>query len=207
MPSFTANSKLPLKLIAVVALPVLLIAAAGLAYVFPNASNQGYAPAQPIPFSHKKHAGLYQIPCQYCHVGVERSKHASIPAVGVCMNCHSVVKTDSPLIQQIKAAYDKNEPIEWVRIHEVPDYVYFPHKRHIAAGLACENCHGDIKTMDRVYQFAAVNMGWCMDCHRGKTTPRQVRERLADLYPERADALHNDPHGPVAPVECSTCHN
>jgi hypothetical protein len=184
--------------IAIVATVIVLVLA-GVAWVFPTASNQGYAPEQPIPFSHKLHAGDNKISCTYCHSSVEKSRHASIPSLNVCMNCHSVVKTDSPYIQQVKKAYTENKPIQWVRIHELPDYVYFSHKRHVAKGVSCETCHGDVKQMQRVSQFAPLNMGWCMDCHRGNTTPRNV---LANTYPGVAN-----PHGPVAPVNCNTCHN
>jgi hypothetical protein len=180
------------------ALSLTLVLLGGVASVFPTASNQGYAPEQPIPFSHKLHAGDNKIACAYCHNSVEKSRHASIPSLNVCMNCHSVVKTSSPWIQQITAAYKEGRPIEWIRVHELPDYVYFPHKRHIAAGLACENCHGNVKEMQRIEQKGALTMGWCMECHRGETTPKNV---LAKFYPGE-----KDPHGPVAPVNCSTCH-
>lgn len=178
---------------------VVLFILGGIAYVFPSASNQGYAPEQPIPFSHKLHAGDQKIACTYCHSGVEKSRHATIPSMNVCMNCHSVVKPDSPFIQELKKAYTENRAIEWVRVHELPDYVYFSHKRHVAKGLACETCHGNVKQMDRIQQFAPLNMGWCMDCHRGNTTPKHV---LSETYPGE-----KNPHGPVAPVNCSTCHN
>lgn len=173
--------------------------AVGAIYFFPTASNQGYAPEQPIPFSHKLHAGDNKIQCQYCHSDVEKSRHASIPALNVCMNCHSVVKTDSPYIQKLRKAYSENKPIEWIRVHELPDYVYFPHKRHVAKGVQCEVCHGNVKEMARVEQKSALTMGWCMECHRGQTTPPQV---LAKVYPNV-----KNPRGPVASVTCNTCHN
>ena len=132
------------------ALLVLVFLAAGVAEFYPTASNQGYAPVQPIPFSHKLHAGDNKIPCLYCHSGAEKSRHATIPSVNVCMNCHTVVKTDSPHIKKIQEAYANNTPIEWVRVHELPDYVYFPHKRHVAKGVACETCHGNVKAMERI---------------------------------------------------------
>lgn len=171
----------------------------GLTQYYPTASNQGYAPEQPIPFSHKLHAGDNKIPCMYCHSGAEKSRHATIPSLNVCMNCHNVVKTDSPLIQKVRAAYDSGKPIEWVRVHELPDYVYFPHKRHVAKGVSCEACHGNVKEMDRVEQKGALTMGWCMECHRGQTTPKEV---LKTVYPHM-----KNPQGPVAPVSCNTCHN
>jgi hypothetical protein len=167
---------------------------------FPSASNKGYFPEQPIPFSHQLHAGQYKMECLYCHSSAEYSKHSSVPPLNVCMNCHTVVKTDSPYIQTLKKHYDSGKPVEWVRIHELPDFAYFPHKRHIAAGLQCQVCHGPVETMARVEQFAPLTMGWCMECHRGQTTPLDV---MAKFYPDKP-AGHR---GPVAPVNCSTCHH
>lgn len=181
--------------IAVVFLPIVLGMGIDL---IPSATNQGYAPEQPIPFSHKLHAGDNKIPCQYCHTNVERSRHATVPALNVCMNCHRVVKTESPYIQKITQAYNEGKPIEWVRVHELPDFAYFPHKRHIAAGLQCQTCHGEVQTMEKVYQAQPLTMGWCMSCHRGQTTPKQV---LQKFYPGM-----KNPHGPVAAINCSTCH-
>lgn len=167
-------------------------------WVFPTASNQGYSPEQPIPFSHKLHAGQYKIPCLYCHTNVEKSAHASVPALNICMNCHRVVKTDSPWIQKLTKSYNEGKPIEWIRIHEEPDYVHFNHKRHVAKGVACQTCHGPIQEMSRVYQFAPLTMGWCLNCHRGYTTPKHI---LAQTYPDQ-----KDPHGQVASINCTTCH-
>lgn len=172
-------------------------------WLFPDASNQGYQPVQPLPYSHKLHAGDLKIPCLYCHTNAERSVHATVPGVGICMNCHRVVKTESPKIQMIKKAFDEGKPIEWIRIHELPDHARFTHKRHVQAGVACQTCHGPIETMDegknRVEQFAPLTMGWCLDCHRGKTTPSEV---LRHFYPNDPD-----PRGkPVAPTNCATCH-
>jgi hypothetical protein len=166
--------------------------------LIPTASNQGYYPEQPIPFSHKIHAGQYKMDCRYCHSAAEKSVHASIPGLSVCMNCHTMVKVDSPYIKKLTEAYKQNKPIEWVRVHELPDYVYFPHKRHLAVGVKCEDCHGDVTKMERIEQHGALTMGWCMQCHRGESTPEHV---LKWKYPNQ-----KNPSGPVAPVECSTCH-
>jgi hypothetical protein len=193
-----AQIKLGIALVIVVGL---LAGGAGIA-MFPTASNQGYAPSQPIPFSHKLHAGDNKIACLYCHSGAEKSRHATVPALNVCMNCHSVVKTDSPWIQKVQAAYKEGKPIEWVRVHELPDYVYFPHKRHVAKGVSCETCHGDVKTMEKVYQAKALTMGWCMECHRGQTTPKNVVANVLGRPLAPGEAPH-----PVADVNCSTCHN
>jgi len=171
----------------------------GVSIYFPTASNQGFAPEQPIPFSHKIHAGVNKIDCKYCHNAADKSRHATIPSVSTCMNCHRVVKTDSPYIQKITKAFHEGKPIEWVRVHELPDFVYFSHKRHVAMGVSCETCHGDVKTMDRVYQAAPLTMGWCMECHRGQTTRREI---LMKVHPNM-----KHPQGPVAPTQCTTCHN
>ncbi len=179
-------------------LVVVVLGLIGLGAFFPTASNQGYAPEQPIPFSHKLHAGDNKIPCLYCHSNAEKSRHATVPSLNICMNCHSVVKGDSPWIQKLKQSYADGKPIEWVRVHELPDYVYFPHKRHVAKGVSCETCHGNVKEMTRIQQFAPLTMGWCMECHRGQTTPKNV---LANTYPEM-----KYPQGPVAPTNCNTCH-
>ena len=143
--------------------------------------QQGYAPDQPIKFSHELHAGQYGIDCQYCHTGVEKSKNANIPSANICMNCHTAVnsgpKYGTEEIAKIYAhvGYDpdkgsytgESRPIEWVRIHNLPDHVYFSHQQHVVAGnLDCENCHGNVKDMEVVQQVSLLEMGWCIDCHR-----------------------------------------
>ncbi len=187
------------KLGVALSLLVGFFAIGGVLWVFPTASNQGYAPEQPIPFSHKLHAGDNKIQCLYCHSNADKSRHATIPSLNVCLNCHTVVKTDSPYIQQIQKAFAEGKPIEWIRVHELPDHAYFTHKRHVAAGVSCEVCHGEVAKMERVEQKAPLTMGWCMECHRGQTTPPEV---LAKYHPNM-----KNPKGPVAPVNCNTCHN
>jgi hypothetical protein len=130
-------------------------------------SQKGYEPVQPIPFSHALHAGEYKVDCTYCHTGVERSRHAGIPAVSTCMNCHAQVKKDSPDIQRLAAAYASGEPISWVRVHRFPDFAYFNHASHTAvAGQKCQTCHGPVEQMVRVKQVETMSMGWCLSCHR-----------------------------------------
>jgi len=192
-------ARINLKVVLGLSIPLVIAVVAAVVAYFPTASNQGYMPDQPIPFSHKLHAGQYKVACTYCHSSVEKSAHATVPSVNVCMNCHSVVKAnDSPHIQKLVQHYTEGKPVEWVRVHELPDHAYFNHKRHVAKGVACETCHGDIKGMEKVYQYAPLTMGWCLDCHRGTTTPKEV---LSRVYPDQ-----KDPHGPVAPQSCYTCH-
>ncbi len=186
------------RVLIALAIPALTLGIVGLVSVYPTATNQGYAPEQPIPFSHKVHAGENKIACLYCHSGAEKSRHATIPSLNVCINCHTVVKADSPHIQKLRQHWLDKKPIEWVRVHELADYVYFPHKRHVAKGVACETCHGDVRTMDKVEQKFTMTMGWCLDCHRGVTTPKHV---LA------ASPQGGDGHARVATTQCSACHN
>lgn len=133
--------------------------------------QQGYMPDQPIKFSHKIHAGINQIDCKYCHSSAEKGKTAGIPSVNVCMNCHKAIKkgtiTGEEEIKKIYAALESNKAIEWTKIHNLPDHVYFNHSQHVVAGgVECQTCHGQIQEMDVVKQDAPLSMGWCVNCHR-----------------------------------------
>jgi hypothetical protein len=132
-------------------------------------TNQGYAPAQPIQYSHAVHAGAMQIPCQYCHTGAERGRFAGIPPASVCLNCHKQVLPDHPEIRKVRAAVDEGQPIAWVRVHNLPDFAYFNHSAHVRAEIACQTCHGPVESMGRVTQFSPLTMGFCLDCHRKGT--------------------------------------
>ncbi len=157
-------------------------------------TNQGYAPTQPINYSHAVHAGALEIPCQYCHFGAQRGRYAGIPPAQICMNCHSTVKTDHPEVRKVKAAITSKRPIEWVRVHTLPDHVYFNHRPHVTAGMPCQQCHGPVESMGRVEQFAPLTMGWCLDCHRTGGKPSG-----ADGEPlPRTQTLLTD---------CVTCHH
>jgi len=133
--------------------------------------QQYYSPDQPIAFSHKVHAGENQIDCQYCHFTVTESRHAGIPPVQLCMNCHNVVKegpnTGTEEIAKIYAAIESGKPTQWIRVHNLPDHAYFNHAQHVNIGkIDCEECHGDVKAMDRIVQVEDLSMGWCINCHR-----------------------------------------
>lgn len=122
-------------------------------------------PVQPIEFSHKIHAGDNKVPCLYCHIYAEKSKVSGVPNVQRCMGCHKAIKTDSPEIVKLTRYWDNKEPIPWVKVHNLPDYVQFTHKRHVKAGLQCAECHGDVASMARVTRVSSLGMGWCLDCH------------------------------------------
>ncbi|MEN7546922.1 c-type cytochrome [Rapidithrix thailandica] len=170
--------------------------------------QQGYAPEQPIPFSHKLHAGYYEIDCKYCHTGVEKSKNANIPSANICMNCHNTIRTTSPNIQKIYAAIENDEPIQWVRVHNLPDLAYFNHSQHVkVAGLECEQCHGDVKEMEVVQQFSLLTMGWCIDCHRKtevNTEGNAYYDKLVELHSKNS----KDPMTveDIGGLECAKCH-
>ena len=171
--------------------------------------QQGYQPTQPIAFSHKLHAGEHQINCAYCHTSVYKGKSANIPSANICMNCHSQIKTESPQIQKIYKAIEQNKPIEWIRIHNLPDLAYFNHSQHtVAGGLECSKCHGAIEEMEVVYQFSPLTMGWCINCHREyplKTKDNGYYDKLVQIH---------DSNNAGAPftvssnggTECSKCH-
>lgn len=155
---------------AAVALLVLVVAGVTLIGLWPRL----FAPAeieQPIAFSHRLHAGEKKIPCQYCHAYARRSTVAGVPSVQTCMGCHALVAVRKPEIRKVAAYWEQRAPIPWVKIHNLPDFVYFSHKRHIRAGLACQQCHGPVETMDRVYQYSSLEMGWCLTCHTERGAP------------------------------------
>lgn len=170
--------------------------------------QQGYAPTQPIPFSHELHAGVYEIDCQYCHTGVEIAKNANIPSVNICMNCHSEIKTDSPQIQKLYAAQESGRPIEWVRVHNLPDLAYFNHSQHVTVGeIECQTCHGEVQEMEVVKQFAPLTMGWCIDCHRNTDVNTQGNgyyDKLVEMH----NATSKTPMkvADIGGLECAKCH-
>ena len=178
--------------------------------------NDGYQPDQPIPFSHKRHAGTHGIDCRYCHTGVDTTRHSSIPSLNVCMNCHRLVKTDSPWIKKITEAYNENKPIYWEKVHLLPDHVKFSHFHHIKAGQDCRVCHGPVEEMATVYQYSSLSMGWCLNCHREVAKDNQMTENLKGksknlqiLSTEDEIKVLKDlkPKGhSQAPINCSTCH-
>jgi mono/diheme cytochrome c family protein len=171
----------------------------------------GYAPKQPIAFSHKIHAGQYEIDCKYCHVGVTKGKSATIPSVNICMNCHNQIKSGATTgegeIAKIVKAWETKKPIEWIRIHNLPDLAYFNHSQHVSVGgVECQTCHGPIETMDVVRQHSLLTMGWCIDCHR-KT---DVNSK-GNAYYDNLVELHSQSKTPmkvedIGGLECSKCH-
>jgi hypothetical protein len=175
------------------ALAAVLALGAGTGFLAVLGDRLPPAPHQPIPFSHRIHAGELHIGCTACHAYAERAPVAGIPSMARCRGCHRFVREDAarPAIDAelkilVARLRDEGTPIEWLRVHRVPDHVTFPHVRHVANGVACRECHGAVEEMDVVRQVAPLSMGWCLECHRRKQAERPVeRARLTD---------------------CSTCH-
>ena len=200
-------------IIVVTALVIALVAKTAIDGLYSVGVQQGYAPAQPIAFSHALHAGQYEIACQYCHTGVEIGKSANIPSANICMNCHTHIQNVggkegiSPEIAKIYAAVDNNQPIEWVRIHNLPDLSYFNHAQHVAVGgIECQTCHGPIQEMEVVYQHSALTMGWCIDCHRQtdiNSKGNEYYDKLVQLHSNSKEALKVKD---IGGLECAKCH-
>jgi len=148
------------------ALAVLLTVLAVGWFVQPDRFSRGFAPVQPIPFSHRLHAGTLQVQCLYCHSGANRSRIAGIPAVETCMNCHRVTKVDSPAIVRLTALYRSGQPLVWQRVHHLPQHVFFDHRPHVNAGIACQTCHGKVQDMEVISQQMSMRMSNCLGCHR-----------------------------------------
>lgn len=161
--------------------------------------HQGYSPAQPIAFPHKVHAGNNQIPCLYCHSAARTSRHAGIPPASVCMNCHSILEKQTVEIEKLKEAVDLNRPIRWVKVHNLPDFVYFNHSQHVQSGVACQSCHGAVEKMERIEQVSPLTMGWCLRCHR-----EHAKMPVNDF--ERAALSLKQKQKPTAGLDCASCH-
>ena len=187
-----------------------------MAYVrSPFVTNQNQPIEQPIEFDHRHHSGDEQIDCRYCHFSVEKSPSAGIPSTTVCMSCHAQVWNKSPYLALVRQAYFTDQPIPWVRVHNLPDFVYFNHAIHVSKGVGCVTCHGRVDTMAAIEQYQPLTMQWCLDCHRNPKPNLRPQEfitsmtwqpaadpaeatKLADTLAEQYD-VHSR-------TSCSTCH-
>ena len=134
-------------------------------------SNKSKPPQQPIAFSHKIHASKVGLACNFCHIYADKSVRAGIPSVQKCMSCHSVIATDKKEIKKIRKYWDEKKPIQWVKVHSLPKFVYFSHKRHIKASVTCFDCHGKVQASDVIRRVSSLRMGWCVRCHRLRGAP------------------------------------
>lgn len=172
------------------------------------------SPQQPIPFSHKHHVGDDGIDCRYCHYSVEKSAFAGIPSAQICLTCHSQLFSDAAILEPLRSGARTGLPLRWVRVHDLPDFVFFDHSIHLAKGVGCVECHGRVDRMPRIERVASLDMQWCLGCHRNPGPHLRPRDEVFDMASE-------PPHDPkvrgalVASVhllpeqrrtDCSTCH-
>ena len=136
---------------------------------------------QPVQFSHKHHVGDDGIDCRYCHTSVETSNTAGLPPTKTCMNCHSQIWSESPYLEIVRTSYKENKPIEWTRVHDLPDFVYFNHSIHVNKGIGCASCHGRVDQMPMVYQAASLQMEWCLACHRAPERFLRPKDKITDM--------------------------
>ncbi len=168
---------------------------------------------QPVPFSHKHHAGGLGLDCRYCHTSVEKSSYAGIPATQVCMNCHSKIWSDSPTLEPVRASYKTGKSIPWIKVYDLPDFVYFDHSVHIHQGVACVTCHGRVDRMSLTWQKPSLQMEWCVGCHRNPAPNIRPREHVFDMAWSAGDmdaetlgrrlVQKYDIH---PSLDCTTCH-
>lgn len=178
----------------------------------PKTTDVGYQPVQPVPYSHALHVGQLGIDCRYCHDTAEAASHAAIPPTQTCMNCHKNVRSDSEKLIPVLSSYATGLPVPWVRVHDLPDYVYFNHSAHLSAGVGCVECHGRIDTMEEVRQVETLSMGWCLDCHRDPEPhlrPPALVTSMDWMPAEDRQALGSrlrEQHNINPSQDCTTCH-
>jgi hypothetical protein len=181
-------------------------------YGSPKFTDVGYRPIQPIQYSHKLHPGDLGLDCRYCHSSIERSAVANVPPNQTCMNCHRLILTASEKLLPVRESWANQLPIKWTRVHKLPDFAYFDHSVHLAAGVGCFSCHGNVANMDVVTQEKPLSMGWCLDCHRNPGPNLRPREEITNMEwapPDTqaqfaARVIREKNIAP--PTECSGCH-
>jgi hypothetical protein len=170
---------------------------------------------QPIQFSHERHVAGNGIDCRYCHTSVEDSAFAGIPPTKTCMNCHSQLWTNAPILEPVRASFRDNKPLHWTRVHDLPDFVYFNHSIHVRKGVGCATCHGRVDKMPLMYQHANLQMNWCINCHRNPAPNLRPRDQVYNMAweppandPGLGERLMKDYKiaGPGQLTSCSTCH-
>lgn len=187
-------------------------------YMFARApyyTRQNIVRDQPIQFSHKHHAGDDGIDCRYCHSGVETSAKAGLPPTKTCMNCHSVLFNSAGYLEPVRASYRTDESIHWVRVHRLADYVYFNHSIHVAKGVGCSTCHGQVNQMPLMFQASPLQMSWCLDCHRNPENVLRPHDQVFNMdWKAPADqaeigkklAVDYKIRTTAELTSCSTCH-
>jgi hypothetical protein len=171
----------------------------------------GVAREQPVPFSHRHHAGELGIDCRYCHTTVERAAVAGVPPTATCMNCHKEIWATSPTLEPVRASYRSGASIPWIRVHDLPDFVYFDHSVHVHKGVGCETCHGRVDRMNLTWQESSLQMEWCLGCHRDPARFVRPREEIFNMLWEPDDqatlgAALVAEYGIESRTDCYVCH-
>lgn len=187
------SNALPLKIVVFVFIFAGTLVAGVTYYATPKYTRVGYQPTQPVPYDHAFHVGELGLDCRYCHSKVDQSDIANVPDSMTCMKCHSLVLPESPLLAPARESYASGQPVPWVRVHQVPDYVYFSHEAHVNRGVSCVECHGRVDEMPVVQQAEPMSMAWCLECHRHPEQALRPLDKVYDL-----DWVH--PGGKVAQV-------
>ncbi|ACD84016.1 cytochrome c3 family protein [Candidatus Methylacidiphilum infernorum] len=178
--SRSSNDLPPKIVLGIVVLGFLFVLA--ISYYFtPKYSRVGYMPTQPIPFDHALHTSQLGLDCRFCHSYVEKSGFSNLPTTQTCMNCHRQIKMDSPKLAPLRESWEMGKPIKWVRIHQLPDYVYFDHSAHVNRGVSCVSCHGKVNRMKEVYHDKPLSMSWCLDCHRNPEYFVRPQDKVFDM--------------------------
>jgi hypothetical protein len=201
---------------------VMVVVLAGVAfYVYTQVARSSYLTGQylekqqPVQFSHKHHVGDDGIDCRYCHATVETTATASMPPTQTCMNCHSQLWNDSPYLEPVRASFRENKPIQWERVHDLPEFVYFNHSIHVAKGVGCSTCHGQVDQMPAVYQQNTLQMEWCIACHREPENKIRPRSEITSMKWQDGDLSMDERLKLKAEyrirsremlTSCSTCH-
>ncbi|UFN46932.1 cytochrome c family protein [Roseomonas sp. OT10] len=180
----------------------------------PHVTRQDVTVEQPVQFSHAHHVGGLGLDCRNCHTGAERSRFAGLPPTQTCMACHSQLWTNAAILAPVRESLARDVPLRWVRVHRLPDYVYFDHSIHVAKGVGCSTCHGAVDRMQQLRQAAPLTMGWCLDCHRDPAPNLRPREAVYDMRwtppPDqraRGEALIRDYMIRTEHLtDCSRCH-
>ncbi|MBE7537239.1 MAG: cytochrome c3 family protein [Opitutaceae bacterium] len=208
-------NRLPLQIVIYLLVLGGIVTAATTYYATPKYTRVGYTPVQPVEFSHALHAGNLGIDCRYCHSNVDKSAHSNIPTSQTCMNCHSIIKASSPQLEPVRTSFASGDPVPWVNVHVMPNYVYFNHSVHVTRGVSCVECHGRIDQMEVVRHEKPLSMGFCLDCHRAPEKVLRSPELVTKLdwvHPQGAQGqieqgkkfVHDWNVQP--PQSCSGCH-
>ena len=209
-PPWTTSLR-PMLAVVLVVVPTYLVVLAAYGGS-PRTTNVGYQPVQPVPYSHALHVGQLGMDCRYCHTTVEQAGWAAIPPTQTCMNCHAKIRTTSPKLLAVRESFATGMPVPWVRVHHLPDFVYFDHSAHVRRGVGCVECHGRVDTMETVRQVNTLAMGWCLGCHRDPDAHLRPPELVTKMDwvppgdPEAYGRRLREARGIAPSTDCWTCH-